>query len=276
MKQSLRKWLVLLLAAVYIGSTGYYVVFRILSSRQARQVEALAQYVVQAPSQTVSETVPETVPVETTTAETAQTLAPELEVQESGGKNLERFSALLEKNRNFTAWLSWGGNDGYPVMYSPGDPDFYLNHSFEGDSSFVGVPYLDSRCTVSSNSLMIYGHNMKNGSMFAGIMKYENQEYADQNPYIQLDTLDENRIYRVIGAFYGGVYYADEEGVFRFYNYAGDLSRDMFRDYTAEVQLASIIETGETAEYGDELLTLVTCAYQRKNGRFVVVAKRVE
>lgn len=276
MKQSLKNWLVFLLAAVYMGSTGYYVAFRILSSRQARQVEALAQYVAQVPPQTVPETVPETIPAETIPEAMTESLPPEPEVREPGGKNVERFSSLLERNRNFTAWLSWGGNDGYAVMHSPGDPDYYLNHSFDGESSFVGVPYIDSRCALSSNSLMIYGHNMRNGSIFAGILKYENQEYADENPTILLDTLDENRIYRVIGAFYSGVYYADEEGVFRFYNYAGDLSQDMFRDYAAEVKLASLIETGEEAQCGDELLTLVTCAYQRKNGRFVVVAKRVE
>ena len=78
----------------------------------------------------------------------------------------------------------------------------------------------------------------------------------------------------MIGAFYSRVYYQDETDVFRFYSYPDLSGPELFQEYMDNVEAASLYDTGETAAYGDTLLTLVTCSYHTENGRFVVVARK--
>ena len=85
--------------------------------------------------------------------------------------NAARFAALVARNPDFIGWISIDAtNLSFPVMYSPDEPDFYLRHDFEGEYSDSGVPYLDARCTLTaadrSDNLVIYGHNMKTGTIF--------------------------------------------------------------------------------------------------------------
>lgn len=185
------------------------------------------------------------------------------------------YAAIKEQNPDFFGWLSIDGTElSYPVMHTPEEPEYYLRRNFERERAESGVPFLAGNCYEGCGNYLIYGHNMKNGSMSAALLFYAEPEYWEQHPTIQLDTLNGAKEYQVMAAFYSKVYQRGEENVFRFYQYGELTSESVFADYVEQVRNQSLYDTGICAEYGDQLLTLVTCSYHTGNGRFVVVARK--
>lgn len=114
---------------------------------------------------------------------------------------------------------------------------------------------------------------MLDGSMFRSLLKYEQKNYWQAHPTIQFDSLYREGEYEVLAAFYDRVYRQSED-VFKFYQFIDPEGEEDFQQAMENYQKKSLYDTGVTAEYGDQLLTLVTCAYHTANGRFVVVARR--
>lgn len=134
------------------------------------------------------------------------------------------YAALKEENDDFFGWVKIEGTKvDYPVMYTPQEPEYYLRRAFDKSDSISGVPFLDGNYVEGGNHYLVYGHNMKNGTMFHALLDYAKPEFWKEHPTIAFDTLQEDGAYKVIGAFYSRVYYQDETGVFRFYSYP-DLS----------------------------------------------------
>ena len=185
----------------------------------------------------------------------------------------ETYRAVYEQNHDFVGWLSISDTSiNYPVVQTPEDPDHYLRRGFDGEYSYYGVPYVQSNCDLSSSSnLVIYGHNMNDGSMFADLCEYADQDFYREHPTIRFDTLAQFGEYQVIAAFKTVAY---SDAGFAYYQFV-DGSQEDFEAYVAQCKALSLYDTGVTAEYGDRLITLSTCEYSRDNGRMVVVAKRV-
>ena len=189
--------------------------------------------------------------------------------------NAQRFAALLKRNPDFAGWLKIDGTAiDYPVMYAPKDADFYLHHDFDKNESSSGVPYIGKDCGPESDNVILYAHNMKNGTMFAGLLKYADEGYFKNHPVVSFDTLEGDGTYDIIAVFREQVHYRDETNVFRYYNYCGKLTEPQFREYIDQIRAHSLYDTGKTAQYGQQLLTLSTCSYHTENGRFVVVAAK--
>ena len=184
----------------------------------------------------------------------------------------DKYRPLQEQNSDMVGWIFIEGTEiNYPVMQTRNNPDYYLKHSFEKTWSDYGVPYVDEACTVGiSNNLVIYGHNMKNGSMFSGLVQYKSKEFFEEHPVVCFDTVDEPGQYQVIAAFR----FNTNNETFK-YNEHSDMDEAEFAAYVASCKSRSIYDTGVTAEYGDVLITLSTCEYTYTNGRFVVVAKKI-
>lgn len=186
---------------------------------------------------------------------------------------------LAEKraeNGDLVGWLTIEGTRiDYPVMYTPEDPEKYLHLGFDQNYSFAGLPFIDAHCSLNpeSDNLIIYAHNMLDGSMFRSLMKYEEKTYWQAHPTIRLDLVDEEREYEVLAAFRDRVYYKTET-CFKFYQFINADSQERFQEAMDYYAAHSAYDTGVTAEYGDRLITLVTCAYHTDNGRFVVVARQ--
>ena len=99
--------------------------------------------------------------------------------------------ALITANTDCIGWLSIDGtNISYPVMHTPHDPQKYLRRSFYGQYSQSGVPFLDGRCNLQSTNLIIYGHNMRNGTMFSDLKKYVNREFLNAHRAVKFETTD--------------------------------------------------------------------------------------
>lgn len=185
----------------------------------------------------------------------------------------ERYQLLWEQNHDFAGWLTIEGTViDYPVMFTPEDPEFYLRRAFDGSEADSGSLFIGEGCQPEGSHVIIYGHHMKNGTMFGSLTEYQDPAYWEAHPVIRYDTLDSDGEYQVLAAFYSRVYRLSEEQVFRYYQYADLEEPDRFAAYVAQAQAASLYDTGVSAEYGDRLLTLSTCSYHTKNGRFVVVA----
>jgi len=106
--------------------------------------------------------------------------------------------ALIAVNGDCIGWLSIDGtNISYPVMHTPSDPQKYLRRNFYGKYSQSGVPFLDGRCDLQSTNLIIYGHNMKNGTMFSDLKKYVDRDFLNAHRTVKFETEDGIRYFTV-------------------------------------------------------------------------------
>jgi sortase B len=188
---------------------------------------------------------------------------------------LEQYRALYEQNTDMAGWIRVDGTGiDYPVMYTA--DDFYLSHGFDKAESRSGVPFIDQRCAIVpfGTNTIIYGHHMKNGTMFAGLERYEDEDFFEKYPTVRFDTLYEQREYEIIAVFKSKVY-RKSDMVFKHYNFLNAEDAAAYNEHIANIKALSLYDTGVTAAYGDELITLVTCAYHTENGQFVVVAKMI-
>ena len=150
--------------------------------------------------------------------------------------------ALITENADCIGWLSIDGtNISYPVMYTPSEPQKYLRRSFYGQYSQSGVPFLDGRCSTVGGNLIIYGHNMKNGTMFSDLKKYLNTDFLNSHRTVRLETAD---------------------GVFLF------AVTEVRRTNTADPWYDRL-----AAEDGSRCLILSTCYGSGKDGRLLIIAE---
>ena len=106
--------------------------------------------------------------------------------------------ALIAENADCIGWLSIDGTSiSYPVMHTPSDPQKYLRRNFYGKYSQSGVPFLDGRCNLQSTNLIIYGHNMRNGTMFSNLKKYVDREFLNAHRTVKFETADGIRYFTV-------------------------------------------------------------------------------
>ena len=206
------------------------------------------------------------------TPDSAAVLSDEEMVAEEAAKAYEKYGTLYEQNNDFVGWIQIDGtNINYPVMQTPDNPDYYLKHSFEKTWSYYGVPYLDEACVIGqSNNLVIYGHHMSNGSMFCDLELYSDPAFCMDHPVIRFDTLSSFGEYEVIAVFR----YNTNQETFR-YDREVNMDETRFSWFIEQVHARELFSTGKDASFGDQLLTLSTCEYTYKNGRLVVVARKV-
>ncbi len=203
------------------------------------------------------------------------TLMPEIppEKDETPPTAAETYAPVLAQNDDFVGWLKIDGTKiDYPVLQTPDHKNYYLRRGFDKKYSYYGVPYMAEYCKINeSDNLVIYGHNMNNGSMFYDLTKYADPSFYKEHRYIQFDTMESFGAYEIIAVFKTTAYAEGEFEYFRFVE--GDQSA--FDQFVSTCKGLSLYDIEATAEYGDRLITLSTCEYSRKNGRFVVVAKRI-
>ncbi len=190
-------------------------------------------------------------------------------------EGFHRYDVLYEQNHDLFGWVRIDETAlNYPVMHTPDDPEHYLRRAFDGTYSASGVPFLDGECYEGCGNYIVYGHHMKNGSMFATLSDYADEAFWRAHPTVHFDTVAQPGEYQVLAAFYAKAHTVDETDVFRYYNYTDLTDEAVFDDYLRHVRAAALYDTGVTAEYGDQLLTLSTCSYHTADGRFVVVARQ--
>lgn len=184
------------------------------------------------------------------------------------------YQTLKAQNPDFVGWIHIEGTRiDYPVVQSTYEADYYLRRDFNKNSSSYGIPYMMERCRVEEpeTNLLIYGHHMRNGAMFAALNNYTSKSYYNQHPYVQFDTLDRAGTYQIVGAI--KIDAAGDQSVWQ---------QILFPQNAAEFDQAwavfgqqAFYDTGVTITQQDHLLALVTCEYTLKDGRLMVLAKEV-
>ena len=220
------------------------------------------------PTEPAETTVPTTVPPET------ETVPPETEPD----PKLEELLALNQENPDIDCWITIGDTViDYPVAYTPDEPEKYDRKDVEGNYSYHGTLYIGKQCSLDpeSDNLIIYGHNLENGKMFSDLNLYKDVEYWEDHPLIKFYTLEGGRTYKIMAAFYDRIYYSYED-VFKFYKFVNAEDEEDFNNAMAAYAEKALYDTGVEAEYGDRLLTLITCSYHHTYGRFVVVAVEMD
>lgn len=182
------------------------------------------------------------------------------------------FAAAQAVNPDVYAWIWIPGTDiDYPILQSDAEEDaYYLNHTIEKKEGLPGTIYTEkyNAKDFSDPVNVVYGHNMKNGSMFAGLHKYEDRAFFDSNPYVYIYLPDKALKYRIFAAVS-----FDDRYLLGTYNFT--IPRD-FEEYLDELR-GSIngnvnIDIPVSQETG--ILTLSTCIADSPNERLLVNATR--
>lgn len=99
--------------------------------------------------------------------------------------------ALIAENADCIGWICIDGtNISYPVMHTPSEPQKYLRRNFYGRYSQSGVPFLDGRCNLQNTNLIIYGHNMRNGTMFSDLKRYVDGDFLNAHRTVEFETAE--------------------------------------------------------------------------------------
>lgn len=259
-----RRLMVLICAAVAVVCLGYFGVYIYYFQRTDRNYDALLALKDKADSG-LSGRVDDDVVIHYT--EDGEKEIPDV---------LDEYKEILKKNKKLIGWVKIDDTKiNYPVMQT-NDNEYYLDHNLNQEYDKNGSIFMDKDCDVlkPSTNLIIYGHHMRSGNMFGGLDKYSDKKYYEEHKYIDFDTIYEKGIYEIMYVFRSRVY-SEGEVVFKYYQFIDAISELEFDSNMNEMAAVSLYDTGVTAVYGDRLLTLSTCDYQEKNGRFVVVAKKV-
>lgn len=257
-----RKFLVVCCSMIAIVCLGYFGMYQWYIYRTTDNYKQLSELKDKEP--TASEA---PAPVIHYTADEGQSTPPPV---------LDEYKNLLNKNKRLIGWVKIDDtNIDYPVMQTT-DNEYYLDHNLNQEYDKNGSIFMDKDCDVlkPSTNLILYGHHMRSGRMFGSLSLYSDQSYYEKHPYIQFDTIYEKGLYEIMYVFRSRVY-SEDEIVFKYYQFIDAQSEQEFDSYMNDMEGMSLYDTGVTASFGDRLLTLSTCDYQEKNGRFVVVARKV-
>lgn len=193
-----------------------------------------------------------------------------LEIYLAQGQKQYNHEGLKAVNSDYCGWLDIPGTSiSYPVVQSEDNVE-YLTRSFEGKKRSSGSIFVDAniRDIKKTRNLVIHGHNMKSGSMFAMLPSYKNISYYNKHPFIYLYTPDETMVYQVISA-YTLKHDANEEvayqGVFA--------DNEDFKNFVSRLLNRSVIDTNVDGIDEEQILTLSTCV-NHSTSRFIVHAVR--
>ena len=167
-------------------------------------------------------------------------------------------------------------NISYPVVQG-NDNQYYMTHNYKKEKSKNGAIFLDKDYdwNLESNNLLIYGHNLNNGTMFQELLKYEDEKYYEEHSKILFTTLQEEGTYEIISVFKSKVY-TNLDNVFKYYFFINPKNEIEYNNYIENIKEKSLYNIEKSASYGMELITLSTCSYHVKDGRFVVVGAKLE
>lgn len=184
----------------------------------------------------------------------------------------EQYGKLFAQNSDMIGWVSIEGTQlNYPVMYTPNAPDYYLRRGFDKKYSDYGVPYAAEGGSISppSDNITIYGHNMRSGKLFAALEGYKREDFWREHPVIKFDTRAGFGEYAVLAVF------RTTPAEFAYHKFVNATSEAEFNAYVQRCKGLAFYDTCVSAQYGDRLITLSTCEYSQRDGRLVMVAKKV-
>lgn len=272
-KKTVLNVLMILCLLIAFGCGGYLAYYYYQSSKSEGLVDDLRSMIVENEDTTNQKTdeMPE-----------SEGQTPYEEYTDVNGKSiLKKFEKLYRDNSDLIGWIHIDDtNIDYPVMYTSwdkGNGEYYIHRDYNEDYSAAGTPFVDANCSINpaTDNIIVYGHNMNSGKMFHDLLKYEDKDFYESHKTFTFDTIYGEGTYEVVAIIRGQIL-PDESGEFKYYEFVNAGSKEDFDSYITNIKRMSQIETNIDVEYGDKLVTLSTCAYHVQDGRFAVIAKKVE
>ena len=259
--------LTIVLLVLVFGVSAFFVGNYILESReQAKKFDALAQ---------LKEEAKENAAEPRATEETGPDATySDADIRDANNMLVE-YGELYALNSDVVGWIRIDGTKlDYPVMQTPDNPNYYLYRDFDGKDSARGCIYAREECDINepSDNITLYGHNMRDGSMFAAANAYVHKATWEENPLIFFDTLYEYHTYKIFAVFKTSANIG--EG-FTYHNMIDAQNKEDFDQFIAKCKDLSFYDTGITPQYGDKIICLSTCEYTLDNGRLVIAAVRI-
>lgn len=189
------------------------------------------------------------------------------------------FDTLWETNIDICAWIYVPGTQvNYPVLRNTQTSDlydsYYLQHTVDKSEGLPGAVYMEP-CNMpdfTDKNSVLYGHHMKNGSMFASLDDYLDEAFMEENPYVYIVTPQKNVVYQVFGA----VIY-DDTHIMRNYDFTEDESYQTYLDsIVSNGNEKDVLSEGIEVTTQDRIITLSTCVKNQDDKRLLVVAVLVD
>ena len=180
------------------------------------------------------------------------------------------FKALTEKYPDAYAWIRIPGtNVDYPIVQREGDNSYYLNHTIDGRKRIEGAIFTEeyNNKDFEDPNTLIYGHNMKNGSMFRTLHRYKDRKFFEENPYIYIYQEGKVLKYRIFAA-----YTYDDRHIMMSFDFE---DKNVFQIYLNSIltnkEISSNIDLMVPVTVEDKIITLSTCT-SNQNQRYLVQA----
>ena len=261
MKKTILKIITLLLFCVMIFSCVMLVREKMRARKEIAEFDELAALVMmeQVTEATQDETTGVGVSDDTETAESTVESEPEPVFK----RNLK---PLFEQNSDCIGWVFIEGTEvNYPVMFAPYEEQKYLRKSFSGEYSISGTPFLNDNGGTDFDNLIIYGHNMKNGTMFSDLEGYLNADFCKEHSVIEFETAKGLKLYEVFAV-------VQLKSTDAWYEFTNADDEDVYNGLIEAIKARSSIKTDVIPKAGQQILTLSTCYGPKQDDRLIVVA----
>lgn len=186
------------------------------------------------------------------------------------------FDALKAVNPDVYAWIEIPGtNVNYPILQSAGDDDsYYLNHTIDGKEGYPGSIYTEkiNAKDFSDFNTVIYGHDMKDGSMFKDLHKFEDEAFFEEHDMVTIYTETEKKTYRIFAA----VVYDDRHLLYNFDNDNVEDRKAFLQSLEESRSMRNHFRSGVEVDENSHIITMSTCIGGQPNNRFLVEAVEID
>lgn len=200
-----------------------------------------------------------------------ETTETETAVEERSEVIPVKFEELQAVNPDVYAWITVPGTDiDYPILQHASDNSYYLMHNIDGSYGYPGCIYTENLNSkdFTDNNTVIYGHNMKNGSMFAQLHKYEDSDFFDANREVLIYLPDEVLHYTIFAAH---IY--DDRHLLYSFDFTDPEVYQKYLDSIFSIRdMSANIDKDITVTTDDQIITLVTCIGSQPSNRLLVQA----
>lgn len=181
------------------------------------------------------------------------------------------FAGMWEVNEDVYAWITVPGTViDYPILQHATDNTYYLNYNIDGSYGYPGCIYTENLNSkdFTDNNTVIYGHNMKNGSMFSGLHKFEDASFFEENTKVYIYTPEKEYEYTIFAA-----YIYDDRHLLYSFDFANE---QVYATYLEDIQnmrsMNALLREDITVTAKDKIITLVTCIGNQPDKRLLVQA----
>lgn len=165
---------------------------------------------------------------------------------------IAKYQELHKQKGDMVGWIKIDDTQiNYPVMQTIENPNYYLRRGFDKNYSLYGCPYVQETCDISkpSDNIVIYGHHMNDGSMFANLMKYTKKSFWEKHKTITFDTLNKHSEYEVFATFKTTAY-GDDSTSFKYYRFVEAKDEQEFNSFIDKCKELALYDTGITPNMG--------------------------